>query len=89
MKAAVAVVLAVLGVAMFSASLWLQRNGLPTAAHPEEPGNRTLAGEPGPAPVENPAEQASVPGTELQEETGPEPAGKESGTWAVDHVLLK
>ena len=89
MKAAVAVVLAVLGVAMFSASLWLQRHGLPTAVHTEEPGNRTLAGEPDPAAVENPAEQTAVLGTELKEEIDSEPAEKESGTWAVDHVLLK
>lgn len=88
MKAALAVILAVLGVAMFSASLWLQGSGLPETADGHEQGG-ALAGEL-PRALEPQGGETVALDPELPEKAVAEPvAAGAKADWAVDHVLLK
>jgi hypothetical protein len=73
MNGFLAIVLALLGVAMFSGSLWMQRDWLPQSRMPD------FEGEPQAVSIENEFEV---------EKSADEKSGQDT-SWATDHVILK
>lgn len=82
MKSAHAVIFAILGMAMFSGNVWMQRNWRPgTSSDRGDDG----VGEPDTAGTETAAVLAPV----AQEETSEEPPAESPEDWAVEQVILK
>ena len=86
MKSAHAIIFAILGVAMFSGNVWMQRNWRPgTSGYRGDEGVGAPAGEPDTASIESAAVLAPV----AQEQTSEEPAVESPEDWAVEQVILK